>query len=64
MRRIAAQGVGVASVFFFRRRWCGGFRFFRLFWRVGNEAGEDTDQKSEQKQSDEEGEQYGRQCFN
>lgn len=31
MRRIAAQGVGVASVFFFRRRWCGGFRFFRLF---------------------------------
>lgn len=64
MRRIAAQGVGAASVFFFRRRWCGGGRLFRFLRRIGDEAGEELDQAADDQQSDEEDEQYGRQCFN
>ena len=64
MRRISAQGVGVASVFFFWRRRCGGGRLFRFLRRIGDEDGEELDQAADNQQGDEEDEQYGHQCFN
>ena len=56
MRRIAAQGVGVASVFFFWRRRCGGGRLFRFLRRIGDEDGEELDQAADNQQGDEEDE--------